>query len=211
MAQEQRVARAWQQKYDPDNTQDVIARQALDRTVEREKKKREEYCDPRRNPELYTILYRQNLDHATSRFRLQQKLNGEGDSFSEEAMLDAHSGEQQQQQLLLHESSRQAAAAAEQQQPSCSNAAGGIAHLPPMHRTAPYLEARCSHYTPRERYTHPEPPTSSMVVGWNCKRSPLTASNTDLYKPVRPNVMGPYRNPEDADHALLFGYDMKAK
>lgn len=195
---EQQTAKAWQMRYDPQNTQEAQALQALERTIEREKQSREDYSDPQKNPELYTILYRQNLDAATSRFKHEKGREGDVATSSDTAGAT---------------STGRGPVSAAFASPSTfeTTSKATVAYLPPVYRTKPYLEARCSQYTPQQRYPQYEPPTSAMVVGWHCKNSLLARSNADLYKPVRPNVMGPYRNPEDADHGVLFGYDLQSK
>lgn len=202
---EQQTALAWEMKYDPEHKKDKFALAALDHTIDRERRRREDYSDPSRNPELYTILYRQNLDNATSRFKHQQKTSqgGQGEASDTSGGKEAGSNLGPVSSAFASPSSYETTSRA---------AATSAARLPPMFRTQSYLTARCDHYTPQERYGGArEPPTAAMVVGWTNKDSLLTRSNTDLYKPVRPNVMGPYRNPEDGDHALLFGYDLQPK
>lgn len=207
VANEQKLREAWQRLYDPEDTADKRSRLALERTIERDRTSREDYSDPQRNPELYTILYRQNLDSATSRFRHHQKTAQDGGAAA--AGTQAEGSAQQQQPAHSSRGPVSSAFTAPSTGETTSRAA--VANLPPVYRTRPYLEARSRHYAPQERYPQHEPPTSSLVVGWHCKDSLLARSNVDLYKPVRPNVMGPYRNPEDADHAALFGYDLDAK
>eukprot|EP00796_Vickermania_ingenoplastis_P000506 gene506-276_t len=199
---EQTVSKAWQERYDPENRKDAFALAALERTIQRDKKRRDDYSNPEKNPELYTILYRQNLDNATSRFRHQQKVQ-EGKS----VLAADESGPSPEEQTSSRGPASSAFASPATYETTSRDT---VDHLPPMVRTQSYLVARCNKYTPQERFPTPEPPTATMVVGWNCQDSTLARSNVDLYKPVKPNVLGPYRNAEDADHALLFGYDLQS-
>lgn len=281
---EQDINLRWLQQYDPDHRMRNFALEALCRTIDREKEKRTNYTDPEKNPELYTILYRQNLNDVKTRFRHSQQ-DGKQDplkvTFSPKnesktctcmrttpaTMLNgtqnptfpspggnrncccccSHRDGEEERAVqpvgtsLPTSSGCVLAPAAPFSRPQAIPISHGnapvrgpsrfdaptideekeddkqnkkkdekIALLPPIRRTKPYLEARCTHHTPQERYPGVLPPTSSMTIGWHCAEdtNPLRSSRMDLYKPVRPNVMGPYRLPEDASHAAIFGYNL---
>lgn len=188
--------RIWQQLYDPENNTEKVALKAIENTIQRGKDRREAYSNPEKNPELYTILYRQSLDTATNRFQNKQR-KGSVDGELSPSSPGPTGGVKGTQ----HGGSKVGA-----------TELSSVAHLPPVRRTQPYLEARYENYTPRERFSaHGKPPTTSLCVGWHCQDSMLTRSAVELYMPVKPNVMGPYRMPEDAEHAALFGYDLDPK
>lgn len=82
----------------------------------------------------------------------------------------------------------------------------GQDHKKPSER---YLTARTAKYTVQQRYPS-GPMTSSQVVGWRVESAALAGGETFKKKP-NAVLAGPYRTPEDDDHALLFGYDLQAK
>lgn len=283
---EQEISLRWLQQYDPDHRKRNFALEALRRTIEREEEKRANYTDPEKNPELYTILYRQNLNDVKTRFRHSQQegkqeplktifpQKNENETCRCTTATPVPHGTQNstlfppernrysccccrnrdaEEERAVQEtgtSSTASAACVEAPTTSFSRAPhipiplgnapvlpirgsshfpaptieaekddekqskkkedAKIARLPPIRRTKPYLEARCAHHTPQERYAGLVPPTSSMAIGWHCADDAVVirSSRMDLYKPVRPNVMGPYRIPEDASHAAIFGYNL---
>lgn len=263
--QEEQITSRWLHQYDPDHKIRDFGLEALDRSLAREREKRDNYLDPSKNSELYTILYRQSLEDAKNRFRLGQQ---EGKQGKWKKSLETAKAQEQRIQRVPCPCSCRCACCRDPTEgmeeaagmedpcshrkvhrngvegvgqnvlaPSFTNARSEktdlpraaslsctvdhrpsqrdaplacIAALPPLRRTKPYLEARSHYHSPQQRYPGVVPPTSSMEIGWRCEVGSIVSrsSRSDLFKPVRPNVMGPYRTPEDASHAAIFGYNL---
>ncbi|KAG5509236.1 hypothetical protein GH5_06324 [Leishmania sp. Ghana 2012 LV757] len=187
---EERIRELWGATYDTANSQGEKATEAVQRTRARDAARHEAYVRPDKNPELYRILYKR----------------APPSSLSKSAEATASSSSPQLRTVRIEP----AGTSKDPVSPSGS----------PFARTArstthEYLQARCRHHTLQQRYPN-GPATAAQAVGWlTSATEKASASSPEApycpYRQVRLRQIGAYRNPEDDEHALLFGYDYTLK